>query len=125
MASAMRQTFRPTERIRRRADYERVYARGRRLHGRFLTLFALPTEHGIARLGVAATRKLGGAVRRNRAKRLVREMYRQHKPGPGLDVVIVPRKEALEQAFSVVVADYAGLVGRLSRAVRRDRREGS
>lgn len=121
----MRQTFRPAERVRRRADYERIYAKGRRLHGRFLTLFALPTEHGVARLGVAATRKLGGAVRRNRAKRLIREMYRQHKPYPGLDVVVVPRKEALEQTFAAVAADYAGLVDRLSRAGRGGRGERS
>ncbi len=54
------------EHIRKHADYQQVYERGTKVHGRYLTLFALSNTLPIGRLGIAATRKLGGAVDRNR-----------------------------------------------------------
>ena len=68
----MTQALSPQERIRRRAEFQRVYERGLRMHARFMTLFVLANNLPVTRLGVAATRKLGGAVQRNRAKRLLR-----------------------------------------------------
>jgi ribonuclease P protein component len=72
----------PHERVRRRADFEHIYANGAKRHGRFMTVFVLTRDGAAAdtpaRFGVAATRKLGGAVVRNRAKRLSREMFRRH-----------------------------------------------
>ena len=48
-----------------------------------MTVFTRERERACARLGIAATRKMGGAVERNRAKRLVREVFRHHKPAGG------------------------------------------
>ncbi len=94
------------EHIRRRADFQRVYERGLKTHARFMTLFVLANSMPVTRLGVAATRKLGNAVRRNRAKRLVREVFRRNKTVPGFDVVVVPRPELLDAEFSSLEADY-------------------
>ena len=94
------------ERIRRRIEFERVYSTGRRIRGRFMTVFLLLTQHPCSRFGVAATRKLGNAVERNRVKRLAREIFRRHKVAPGYDVVIVPRREMLDAPFSSLEADY-------------------
>ena len=58
--------------LRRRAEFTRVYDHGTRYRGRFMTCFALPNEVGAPRLGIAASQKIGNAVVRNRAKRLVR-----------------------------------------------------
>ena len=58
-------------RLSRRSEFQRVYDQGHKAHGRFMTLFVLPTGSDRSRLGVAATRKIGGAVSRNRAKRRV------------------------------------------------------
>jgi ribonuclease P protein component len=55
--------FRPLERIRRRVEYQAVYDRGVKVHSRYLTLFTLRNSLSVGRLGIAATRKLGGAVR--------------------------------------------------------------
>ena len=85
-----------------------------------MTLFVLPTGLSVARLGIAATRKLGGAVRRNRAKRLVREIFRRNKPEPGLDIVIIPRPELLNAPLQQLEAEYLSSLRR--RPSVRDRR---
>lgn len=104
--------FRPDERLRRRADYQKVYERGARVHGRFLTLFALPNELPTGRLGIAATRKLGGAVHRNRAKRLIREVFRRNKLAPGFDIVVVPKRELLDASLTALETEFRQVLGR-------------
>ena len=98
--------LRSAERVRRRADFRQVYERGAKLHGRYSTIFVLPNTQGVGRLGIAATKKLGGAVQRNRAKRLIREIFRRNKIAPGLDVVVVPRRELLEASLTTLETDY-------------------
>ena len=104
--------FRPAERIRRRADFQQVYEHGARIHGRYSTLFILPNTLDVGRLGVAATKKLGGAVVRNRAKRLIREVFRRNKIAPGFDIVVVPKRELLDASLTVLEADYRHILER-------------
>ncbi len=106
----------PQERIRRRADFQQVYERGLRTHARFMTLIILANNLPVTRLGVAATRRLGDAVRRNRAKRLVREVFRRNKTLPGFDVVVVPRPELLDAEFSSLETDYRAALRRRARS---------
>ena len=110
--------LRRVERVRRRPEYEAIYEQGRRLSGRLMTVFVQANTLSRARLGIAATRKLGSAVIRNRAKRLVREAFRRHKPAAGLDIVVIPRREMLGADFRRVEADYVAAV---ERRVRRPR----
>jgi ribonuclease P protein component len=102
----------PAERLRKRSEFERVYKQGLKASGRFMTLFLLRNGRPISRLGIAATRKLGGAVQRNRAKRLAREIYRRHKPQPGLDLVVIPRREFLNVELTSLEAEYQSIVSR-------------
>ena len=110
------QTLPASQRVRRRTDFEDIYARGVKRHGRFMTMFVLDrtgadaAAHPAARLGVAATRKLGGAVVRNRAKRVSRELFRRHKPETALDVVVVPRREFLTADLPSLERDYIVLL---------------
>ena len=95
-----------------------------------MTVFVLPNDGAAARLGVAATRKIGSSVDRNRAKRLAREVFRRHKIAAGLDIVIVPRREMLDAPFASLEADYHAALERSGRKPppssrpRRQRRAG-
>jgi len=113
--------FQPDERIRRRAEFQQVYERGARIGGRYATLFVLPNERKVGRLGIAATKKLGGAVERNRAKRLIREVFRRNKVAPGFDVVVVPKRELLDASLTVLEAEYCTSLERRLRSYRSDR----
>src|SRR5262245_4390484 len=104
--------FRPAERIRLRADFQQVYERGTRMRGRYSTVFVLGNKGGPSRLGIAATRKFGGAVERNRAKRLIREVFRRNKVAPGLDIVVIPRRELLDATLAALEAEYRSLIER-------------
>ena len=110
--------LRACERIRRRADFQQAYEHGARVHGRYSTLFILPNKLDVGRLGIAATKKLGGAVQRNRAKRLIREVFRHNKIASGFDVVVVPKRDLLQASLSVLEADYRSILERRLRQWR-------
>ena len=110
-------TLTRADRVRRRPEFERAYDTGRRIHGRFMMIFVVPNGGTRSRLGVAATRKLGSAVERNRAKRLAREVFRRHKVAAGLDVIIVPRREMLDAPFATLESDYLATLARPSTPV--------
>jgi ribonuclease P protein component len=110
--------LRACERIRRRADFQQAYEHGARVHGRYSTLFILPNKLDVGRLGIAATKKLGGAVQRNRAKRLIREVFRHNKIASGFDVVVVPKRDLLQASLAVLEADYRSILERRLRQWR-------
>lgn len=109
----MRHTLRPHERVRRRPEFLQAYEHGRKQHGRYMTVFAKASEAAAARLGVSATRKFGPAVVRNRAKRRARDLFRHHKPMPGVDLVVIPRRGFETVGHADLVADYLAVLRRL------------
>jgi ribonuclease P protein component len=95
-------------RLTRSADFERVYRQGRSHGNRYLVLYAFPRSgDGEPRLGVSVSRKVGGAVDRNRVKRLLREAFGACADTlpEGHDVVVVARPDARE------LAEREGLAG--------------
>jgi ribonuclease P protein component len=85
------------ERLRRRADFLRCYREGRRRQGGALALYFIPNGLGQPRLGITASRKVGGAVARHRLKRWIREIYRRwtdRKSLPAVDIVVHLKPEA-------------------------------
>ena len=95
--------------------------KGVRLEGPLFTLVAIDNGLAHGRLGLAASRRVGGAVARNRAKRLLRESFRRHKPA-GTDLVLIPKREILEHTQAEVEREYRERLRRLAaRRAARDR----
>ena len=97
--------------MRRRAEFSRVFDTGSRVTSRYFTVVFAPGPAPDARLGIVASRKLGDAVRRNKAKRLIRELFRLiDKPeGLSLDLVVIPRRELFDAPFSDLDRDFRAL----------------
>ncbi len=71
------------------------------------------------RLGIIASRRLGGAVQRNRAKRLIRELFRLNKPlASGWDLVVIPKTDLLAAEFRAAEADFRSICQRHARRAR-------
>ncbi len=104
-------------RVRKRADYLAVQGGGRRAAGPHYMLFALPSTTAAAptRFGVTVSRKVGGAVLRNKVKRWVRETCRrmQRDVPEGFDLVIVARPSAATAGYEPTVLELANLARRL------------
>ncbi len=112
-------SFQAGDRVRRRADFVRVQQQGCRVSGRFVTLLILANDGTAPRLGLIASRKLGPAVARNRAKRRQRDLFRRHRgllgSGAALDIVAIPRRELIAAPFADVEADFLSTLKRVSR----------
>lgn len=103
------------ERLRKRAGFQAVQGKGRKLHTDSFLVFVLPQKIPRAtRLGITVSKKVGGSVERNRVKRLVREAFRRRKAlfPQGLDLVFVAKRSAVEAEFDQVVREIEKLCSR-------------
>ena len=108
-------------RIRKRSEYLLVQEGGRKLSTPSFLVFVRSAESGLAaagpapaRVGITVTRKVGGAVVRNRIKRLVREAVRRHKMWfpAGREVVVVAKHPAAELGYADVRRELETLCSR-------------
>ena len=98
------------ERVRKRSEFDRIQKRGRRVNTLHFVLVFAPgaaCEHP-ARLGITASRRIGGAVQRNRAKRLIRAAFGVTREmwSPGVDLVVIVKKPLGELKLAEVVREW-------------------
>ena len=115
------QRFLKAEHLRRPSDFKRVYDRRRSASDEWLLVYACENGLPHLRLGCSVSRKVGGAVRRNRLRRLYREAFRltKHALPPGLDLVLIPRKPD-DPPLELLKASLARLVGQLAGKLARE-----
>jgi ribonuclease P protein component len=98
-------------RLQRNAEFRRVYDAGRRVEGRLAVLYALDAPSAPRAIGVVTSRKIGNAVVRNRARRLLREAYRlnQHKLKDHVQLVLIARTAINGRRLAEVESAVLGL----------------
>lgn len=112
--------LRPTRvnRVRKRAEYLEIQGRGARVNGDCLVFIVLRRAPAAPlRLGITASRKIGGAVQRSRARRLIREGFRAvfgELPGE-IDIVVIVRRPLGDRKMQAVLEEWQRALPRIRR----------
>ena len=110
-ADRVQLTYPAARRLRRKREFDQLYAQGKRFGDSHFGFTVCPNELGLARLGMAvAAKPFGGAVPRNRIRRLIRESFRlrQHDL-PDVDLVVSARPGARTASAAQLRASLDGL----------------
>ena len=112
-----RYTFIKAQHLRSKSDFERVYALKNKAADGVLLVFAARNDGPVTRIGLSVSKKHGGAIVRNRLKRLLREAFRlmQHQIPASLDLIVIP----LAKDKASLVAYQESLVKATRRLMRR------
>jgi ribonuclease P protein component len=108
--------LRPGSRLRTRSEFDRVFAKPTRVGDRWFTVLARANNGQPGRLGLTVSKRVDKrAVQRNRLKRLIRESFRRHQRQlDGLDLVVIPRPSAAQQAGTELLDSLEQLWHRLT-----------
>ncbi|WP_341535173.1 ribonuclease P protein component [Acanthopleuribacter pedis] len=110
--------FRKHNRLLKSADFQLVYQRGFKVVTHTLIFRVIPSEHQEPRIGLAISRKVGKAVKRNLIKRRTREAFREKKASfkKGFDIVVSPRRGILDRDFQDYLKSFDILLKKINRS---------
>lgn len=106
--------------LRGRNDFQKVYRKGKRYEGFFISVFVLSNQEHFHRIGVTASRKaMGKAVDRNRAKRILRESFRLshsslNRLSGSYDWVLNARRTLGGRKLDVAFDELTGIIGKVA-----------
>ena len=111
--------------LKQNHEFRRLYSKGKNAVSPYFVIYCRKTRRKISRLGITTGVKLGNAVKRNRARRRIREVYRTHegKLLPGYDIVIVARARVIYGRYGELERSFARLAKKLelTRAPKGDK----
>jgi ribonuclease P protein component len=104
----MSESLRPHERIRKKSDFVSIYKKGNRFRGKYFNLVYLSNALDHSRMAAVASKKVGNAVKRNKAKRWMRVLYRRKKEllNDTQDLVMIAKAEILEATWPTLEEEY-------------------
>lgn len=90
--------------LKKNYEFVRIYKKGGFFPGKYLVIYVMKNRLGVNRLGVTTNKKIGKSVRRNRARRLIKESYRLYEEfiPPSLDIIFVARAVETEYGFDEI-----------------------
>lgn len=95
-------------RINKKKDYNNIYRTGKKLPGKYMVMLLASSEKGSNRYGIIASKKVGNAVKRNRAKRRIRSIINEHRNElkNNYDVVIIARPLINNASYKVIDHEF-------------------
>ena len=113
------------QRLLSNRQFRAVYDRGQKFNTPFFSAFFLPTDNGLQRFGLTTTRKIGGAVLRNRCRRRLRELFRlrDHNSleGIGFDVVLNVKPAVASARYQDIETAFSQMLLRFRRSAEKAR----
>ena len=101
--------------LKQNHEFRRLYQKGKSAVCPYFAVYCRQTRRPYSRLGITTGVKLGNAVKRNRARRRIRALYRTNEAGllPGYDIVVVARTRAIYGRYREMERSFLQLMGRL------------
>ena len=107
--------------LKQNHEFRRLYSKGRNAASPYFAVYCRRTGRPYSRLGLTTGVKLGNAVKRNRVRRRMRELYRtnESKLRPGYDIVMVARTRAIFARYSDLESSFLRLMKKLELTLPR------
>ncbi|MBC8570643.1 ribonuclease P protein component [Oscillospiraceae bacterium NSJ-54] len=105
-----------TQMLNENRDFRRLYSRGKSKAGSVLVTYCMKSRRGYNRIGITTSKKIGNAVQRNRARRVIKEAYRllEEEVSPSWDICFVARGKTCRVPMGQVkkmMRDQLGAIG--------------
>ena len=101
--------------LKQNHEFRRLYGKGKSAVSPYFVIYCRKTRRPVSRLGITTGVKLGNAVKRNRARRRIRELYRTHEGEllPGFDIVVVARSRVIYGRYSELERSFRQMTKKL------------
>lgn len=111
--------------LKQNHEFRRLYSKGKSAVSPYFVIYCRKTGRPVSRLGITTGVKLGNAVKRNRARRRIRELYRTHEAGllPGFDIVVVARTRAIYGRYAELERSFRQMTKKLGLTVQKGDRQ--
>ena len=98
--------------LRKNNEFRNVFSAGSKKIGKYVIVYLLPVKKNSTRVGIITKKSIGNAVKRNKIKRILRELWRNRclQLISGYDVVILARKKIIQAPFSEIEDELIKLI---------------